>query len=64
MLECMVSILNTSGIQYCNEVKCKLGYVTLFILILDIYWICTLKQLQLGFVHFLIATQTIAHSCD
>ena len=50
--------------MYCNEVKCKLGYVTSFILILDIYWICTLKQLQIGFVHFLIATQTIAHSCD
>jgi len=48
----------------CNEVKCKLGYVRLFILILDIYWICTLKQFQLGFAHFLIATQTIAHSCN
>jgi len=48
----------------CNEAKCKLWYVILFILVLGIYWICMLKQLQLGFVNFLIATQTIAHSCN
>jgi len=37
------------------NVKYKLLYVILFILIVGISWICMLKHLQLGFIYFRIA---------
>jgi len=65
-----VGCLETSGSDYLlthiyvMTVKCNSLCVRFYILILVFFWICMLKRLQLDSIHFLIAKQTIAHSCS